>query len=114
MDGPTITLIVGIIGCVIGVSSFVSSLLNKAQTNGVLEQKIEQALQGIDEIKMQVKDSATNQSNMSLTVQSHTEQIKSLYKAIDELKVRIKAIDSIDSTLIKILEAIKSLKEDQE
>lgn len=114
MDGPTITLIVGIIGCVIGVSSFVSSLLNKAQTNGVLEQKIEQALQGIDEIKMQVKDSATNQNNMSLTVQSHTEQIKNLYKAIDELKVRIKAIDSIDSTLTKILEAIKSLKEDQE
>lgn len=114
MDGPTITLIVGIVGCVIGVSTFVSSLLNKAQTNGVLEQKIEQALQGIDEIKMQVKDSAASQTNMSLTVQSHTEQIKNLYKAIDELKARIKTVENIDNTLTKILEAIKSLKEDQE
>lgn len=114
MDGPTITLIVGIVGCVIGVSTFVSSLLNKAQTNGVLEQKIEQALQGIDEIKTQVKDSAASQTNMSLTVQSHTEQIKNLYKAIDELKARIKTVENIDSTLTKILEAIKSLKEDQE
>ena len=114
MDGPTITLILGIVGCVIGVSTFVSSLLNKAQTNGVLEQKIEQALQGIDEIKTQVRDSAASQTNMSLTVQSHTEQIKNLYKAIDELKSRLKTVEDIDSTLSKILEAIKSLKEDQE
>ena len=109
MDGPTITLIVGIVGCVIGVSTFVSSLLNKAQTNGVLEQKIEQALQGIDEIKTQVKDSAASQSNMSLTVQSHTEQIKNLYKALDELKARVKTVENIDSTLSKILDAIKAL-----
>lgn len=113
MDGPTITLIIGIVGCVIGVSTFVSSLLNKAQTNGVLEQKIEQALQGIDEIKTQVKDSATNQSNTSLTVQSHTEQIKNIYKILDELKGRIKTVENIDNTLSKILDAIKSLKEDQ-
>ena len=110
MDGPTITLIIGIIGCVIGVSTFVSSLLKKAQTNGVLEQ----ALQGIDEIKTQVKDSAASQSNMSLTVQSHTEQIKNLYKALDELKARVKTVENIDTTLGKILDAIKALnKEDQ-
>lgn len=113
MYGPTITLIVGIVGCVIGVSTFVFSLLNKAQTNGVLEQKIEQALQGIDEIKTQVKESATSQNTMSLTVQSHTEQIKNLYNAIEELKIRIKTIENIDGTLAQILEAIKSLKEDQ-
>lgn len=109
MDGPTITLIVGIVGCVIGVSTFVSSLLNKAQTNGVLEQKIEQALQGIDEIKTQVKDSAASQSSMSLTVQSHTEQIKNLYKALDELKARVKTVENMESTLGKILDAIKAL-----
>lgn len=106
MDGPTITLIVGIVGCVIGVSTFVFSLLNKAQTNGVFEQKIEQALQGIDEIKTQVKESATSQNTMSLTVQSHTEQIKNLYNAIEELKTRIKTIENIDGTLAQILEAI--------
>lgn len=113
MDGPTITLIIGIVGCVIGVSTFVSSLLNKAQTNGALGQKIEQALKGIEEIKAQVKDSAANQSSMSLTVQSHTEQIKNLYKAIDELKARVKTVENIDVTLGKILDAIRSLKEDQ-
>ena len=114
MDGPTITLIIGIVGCVIGVSTFVSSLLSKAQNTGALEQKIEQALQGIDEIKTQIKDSAASQTNMSLTVQSHTEQIKSLYKAIDEVKARIQTVENIDGTLAKILEAIRSLKEDHE
>lgn len=114
MDGPTITLIVGIVGCIIGVSTFVSSLLNKAQNNGVLEQKIEQALQGIEEIKKRVNDSAASQSNISLVVQSHTEQIKTLYKMFEELKTRVNIIENMENTLNKILDAIKSLKEDQE
>lgn len=114
MDGATITLIIGVIGCVIGVSTFVSSLLNKAQTNGVLEQKIEQALQGIDEIKAQVKDSAVNQNSTSLIVQSHTEQIKTLYKEIEELKMRINTAESISSTLTRAIQSLKPLKEDQE
>ncbi len=113
MDGPTITLLVGIIGCVIGVSTFVSSLQNKAQNTGVLEQKIEQALQGIDEIKKQVQDSASNQSNLSLTVQAHSEQIKNLFKSHDELKIRINTLEHINDTLNRILEAITALKEDQ-
>ena len=114
MDGVTITLIVGIIGCVIGVSTFVSALLSKAQNNGVLAQKIEQALQGIEEIKTRVNDSATNQTNTSLIVQKHEEQIKTLYNITDDLKGRLNTAENINGTLNKILDAIKSLKEDQE
>lgn len=114
MDGPTITLVIGIIGCVIGVSTFVSALQNKAQSNGILEQKIEQALQGIDEIKNQVKESASNQSSISMLVQKHDERINTLFNSVGELKTRINNIERIESTLNKILEAIKSLKEDQE
>lgn len=114
MDGSTITLIIGIIGCVIGVSTFVSSLLNKAQTNGVLEQKIEQALQGIEEIKVQVKESAANQTEVSLNVRSHKEQITMINKDIEDIKTRIRIAENIGNTLEKILEAIKSLKEDKE
>ena len=113
MDASTITLVIGIIGCVIGVSTFVSSLQNKAQNTGVLEQKIEQALQGIDEIKRQVKDSSVNQNSMSLTVQSHTEQIKNLFKSVDELKARLRTVENTDKKLGEILDAIKSLKEEQ-
>lgn len=113
MDASTITLVIGIIGCVIGVSTFVSSLQNKAQNTGVLEQKIEQALQGIDEIKRQVKDSSANQNSMSLTVQSHTEQIKNLFKSVDELKTRLRTVENTDKKLGEILDAIKSLKEEQ-
>lgn len=112
MDGPTITLIVGIIGCVIGVSTFVSSLQSKAQNSGVLEQKIEQALQGIDEIKKQVKDSSANQSSVSLIVNSHTEQIKTLYKSIDELKERIGISENMNMVLVDIRDTIESFKED--
>jgi len=113
MDGATITLIIGVIGCVVGVSTFVSSLQSKAQNNGVLEQKIEQALQGIDEIKKRVESSATSQANMSLMVQSHTEQIHNLYKIMDELKKRVDTVEDMNGTLNKILDAIKSLKEEQ-
>lgn len=114
MDGSTITLIIGIIGCIIGISTFVSSLITKAQNNGVLTQKIEQALQGIEEIKQRVNGYSASQSSMSLTVQSHTEQIKNLYNIVDELKLRLNIVENIESTLNRILEAIKSLKEDQE
>ena len=114
MDGSTITLIIGIIGCIIGVSTFVSSLIAKAQNNGVLTQKIEQALQGIEEIKQRVNGYSASQSSMSLTVQSHTEQIKNLYNIVDELKLRLNIVENIESTLNRSLEAIKSLKEDQE
>lgn len=114
MDGSTITLIIGIIGCIIGVSTFVSSLIAKAQNNGVLTQKIEQALQGIEEIKQRVNGYSASQSSMSLTVQSHTEQIKNLYNIVDELKLRLNIVENLESTLNKILDAIKSLKEDQE
>lgn len=114
MDGPTIKLIIGIIGCVIGVSTFVSSLIAKAQNNGVLTQKIEQALQGIEEIKQRVNESSASQSSMSLTVQSHTEQIKNLYNMVDELKLRLNIVENIEHTLNRILDAIKALKEDQE
>ena len=114
MDGATITLIVGIVTCVIGVASFVGSLQNKAQNTGILQQKLEQAIQGIEEIKKQVEKSNTVQSNLNLQVTSHSEQIKSIYKTIDELKGRVNAVENMNGTLNKILDAIRSLKEDQE
>ena len=80
LDGATITLIVGIVTCVIGVASFVGSLQNKAQNTGILQQKLEQALQGIEEIKKQVEKSNIVQSNLNLQITSHSEQIKSIYK----------------------------------
>ena len=78
------------------------------------ETLIEQALQGIEEIKQRVNGYSASQSSMSLTVQSHTEQIKNLYNIVDELKLRLNIVENIESTLNRILEAIKSLKEDQE
>ena len=114
MDGPTITLIVGIVSCVIGVASFVGSLQNKAQNTGVLQQKLEQAIQGIEEIKKQVEKSNTVQSNLNVQITSHSEQIKTIYKTIEELKGRVDAVENMNTTLNKILDAIRSLKEDRE
>lgn len=113
MDGPTITLIIGIVTCVIGVSTFVGSLQNKAQNNGVLQQKLEQAIQGIEEIKKQVEKSNAVQSEINIQITSHSEQIRTIYKTIDELKERVNTVENMDSTLNKILDAIRSLKEDQ-
>ena len=51
----TITFVCGIIMCVIGVASFVTSMVNKARQEGVLISKVDTALSGIESIKEDIK-----------------------------------------------------------
>lgn len=112
MDGATITFLIGIVGCVVGVLTFISSLQNKAQNNGVLEQKIEQALQGIGEIKTQIKESTDKQAETALAIRSHSEQISALYKTVEELKLQLSTAGSINEGFEMLAQTLRSLKED--
>ena len=47
----TITFVIGVIMCVLGVCSFVIGMTGRAKSDGVLSNKVDSALQGIEEIK---------------------------------------------------------------
>ena len=51
-----ITCVVGIVGCLIGVATFVSAQITKAKQDGMLIAKIDQCVNGIEEIKNDMKE----------------------------------------------------------
>lgn len=79
--------IVGVISCVIGISTFVSAQLTKAKQDGVLIAKIDQCVNGIDELKSNIKeknheyDSIIDEHTRAIT-QLQTE-VKSLFKQLN-------------------------------
>ena len=48
--------IVGIVSCIIGVSTFVSAQVTKAKQDGIQIAKLDQCVSGIEEIKKSVKE----------------------------------------------------------
>ncbi|MBO7695452.1 MAG: hypothetical protein J6T10_22735 [Methanobrevibacter sp.] len=77
-----ITAIVGIIGCVIGVATFCSAQITKAKQDGVLIEKVDQCVRGINEIK---KDMKEKNKEIDLVIDQHTTDIV-------ELKSQVKTI----------------------
>ena len=51
-----IPVIVGVITCIIGISTFVSAQITKAKQDGMLSAKIEQCVKNTEEIKNDIKD----------------------------------------------------------
>lgn len=51
-----ITTVVGIIGCVVGVSTFVSAQITKAKQDGVLIEKVNQCVRNTEEIRNDIKE----------------------------------------------------------
>lgn len=114
MDLSTITFLGGILSCVIGIATFITGMNARAQKEGVLEQKINQAIEGIEEIKAEMKSTSTNQNALALLVQSHEEQIKTIFKqltSIDQrqstLDMRLSSSDQVSHSLETILQYIQ-------
>lgn len=51
-----ITCIVGIIGCIIGVATFVSAQVTKAKQDGMLVAKLDQCVLNTEQIRMDFKE----------------------------------------------------------
>lgn len=67
-----ITCIVGIIGCVIGVATFISAQITKAKQDGMLIAKIDQCVKGIEEIKSDIKE---KNHEIDAVIDEHTRKI---------------------------------------
>lgn len=113
MDLSTITLLGGLITCGIGIATFAIGMKSRAKEQGALEQKIDQAIKGIEEVKTEFKLVSSTQNSLALTVQSHKEQIKTLfehYASLDNrylgLGERLNSLDRTGETLAKLLERL--------
>ena len=102
MDTATLTLVGGIITCIIGVATFVVGMKNRAANDGMLIQKINQALAGIDELKQDFKARASMERSLELRVQAHDEQIKSLFKSQEELTETNKILTTIADSIAQM------------
>lgn len=110
MDMGTITFVAGIISCIIGVSTFVSGRMAKAERNGSMETKINQALEGITSINRKLENSSHEQHNIDLMVRSHEEQLKTLFRYDQDLRASIEDGNKTREVLVELLQALKSLR----
>ena len=79
-----ITCCVGIIGCVIGVATFVSAQLSKAKQDGALMNKVDYLVSGFDELKKEQKERNADQDHV---LSEHS-------IAIENLQTRMKNIEN--------------------
>ena len=107
MDTGTITFLIGIISCVIGVSTFITGRMAKAEKNGSMETKITQALDGISSINKKLEEFTKSQHTIDLMVNSHEEQIRNLSNAQTELRSMIDNNNQTNKLLSELLEFFK-------
>lgn len=84
---PVITCIVGIVGCVIGVATFVSAQITRAKQDGMLIAKIDQCVKGIEDIKADMKE---KNREFDTIIDEHTRkivrletQVKNIYEHLN-------------------------------
>ena len=98
----TILFCCSIVACLIGVLTFVVGMNGRSKEDGVLVQKINQAIEGIEELKTDVKQLSTNEQSLALLVNSHEEQIKTLFMHDSS--------DANTQALITIMETLKHIE----
>ena len=81
-----ITLTISIIMCGIGISTFISSLLNRARNDGSLTAKLEEAVQGIEDIKNELKDFTDWKDRINQIIVEHSEKIETLFRNIARIE----------------------------
>lgn len=78
-----ISFVCSIILCVIGVATFVVGMNTRSKNDGAMMQKLDQAIGGIEELKTDMKEVKDNQHKSDLRIQSHEDQIKTLFKMVN-------------------------------
>lgn len=86
----TITLICGVLLCVVGIASFVTGLLSKAKESGALTAKVDLMLDGVDKIQDKLNANNEWKEETGKILSSHDERIKANSKDIQELKEKLK------------------------
>lgn len=97
----SITFACSIILCVIGVATFVVGMNARSKNDGMMMQKLDQAVDGIEDLKTDMKEVKDNQHKSDLKLQSHEDQIKTLFKMMSNN-------DHIDQALLTIMNVLNN------
>lgn len=106
LSTDTILFICSIILCIVGVLTFARSITNKAESEGILVQKIDQAITGIEELKGEVKDISSNHQSLALMVNSHEQQIKTLFNLVHTETNNGQILGDIDKSIKELVKII--------
>ena len=90
-----------VILCVIGVATFVVGMNARSKNDGMMMQKLDQAVDGIEDLKTDMKEVKDNQHKSDLKLQSHEDQIKTLFKMVSNN-------DHIDQALLTIMNVLNN------
>lgn len=82
----TITFVVGVIMCVIGIASFVVGMTSRAKSDGVLSNKVDSAIKGIEEIKSTLSEQRTWRESIGLKIEGHTQQISTIFRRLEKVE----------------------------
>ena len=74
--------VVGIIGCIVGIATFTSAQVTKAKQDGMLIAKIDQCVNGIEEIK---KDMKEKNHEIDKVINEHSRKITELQSQVENL-----------------------------
>lgn len=85
----TIALICSIVLCVIGVATFVSSMINKARQDGQIITKLDFCLQALDEVKKDFSSHREISEQIRLDLTTHEEQIHTLFNRVTNVEERV-------------------------
>ena len=95
-----ISLICSVLLCSVGVATFLVGMNARSKSDGAVVQKLDQAIDGIEELKVDMKEVKDNQHKTDLKIQSHEDQLKTLFKMINNA-------EHTNQALITIMEILK-------
>ena len=87
MEGnESILFMISIITCLIGVLTFISGMMQRSKSDGILTNKVDMALKGIDEIKASLNENTIWRREISTKVEGHEQNIKTLFSRFTDLQ----------------------------
>lgn len=86
MDGATVTLIIAVITCIIGILTFISGRMSKAERDGRLAEKLDTCVNGISEIKAKLTAQDARQNQQNVALENHEQRIVSVEKRLLSLE----------------------------
>lgn len=81
--------ILGITVGIIGIFTFILSLINRARQDGAMMNKIDTMMRDISDIKTDVKNYDSTQKSQSLDLMKHEERIDTLFSNVSRIDKRI-------------------------
>lgn len=85
----SILFMISIITCLVGVLTFISGMMKQSKNDGILTNKVDMALKGIDEIKASLNENTIWRREISTKVEAHKQNIKTLFSRCEDLQKEI-------------------------